>query len=214
METSPIYVSAKDKSSANSNLINVNGRYYIKGYENIRDASYPANVNGTCGYTAATILLYWWHKKLGDIIPDKFISPDGGLLKYGYTLQDELLSIGRDLGYDNSSWGKPMRNILVEYFKRNVPNHGATSWYYLLRTYLWGEIDRGRPAIAFGSFYGNPPSVYADTTNHDYGGKVFHGVVVYGYSNSNYICHYGWEGFEEVYLHVKAMGSVTFLNVN
>lgn len=126
--------------------------YYINDYEYAATTKFPINVDGTCGYTASTILLYWWHKKIGNVIPDKFLDQDGTLKVYGYTLQDELLSIGKSLGIGNGVWAKPMQQILLEYAKKYISKSTTVYWYFF-KIYLWGEIDSGRPALSWYVFW-------------------------------------------------------------
>lgn len=187
--------------------------YYINDYEYAATTKFPINVDGTCGYTASTILLYWWHKKIGNVIPDKFLDQDGTLKVYGYTLQDELLSIGKSLGIGNGVWAKPMQQILLEYAKKYISKSTTVHWYFF-KTYLWGEIDSGRPALGHGMFSDNPKHVDEyETSSYSSDSKNGHVVVIYGYTDDYYICNYGWRGFEKVFLMSPVFGSVNFLKI-
>lgn len=41
---------------------------YIPNYKYIKNAIYPANENNTCGYTAACLILNYWHKVKGNVM--------------------------------------------------------------------------------------------------------------------------------------------------
>lgn len=205
-------------SSPNSNfgLYKKEGtnQYYIKDYEYAATTKFPTNTDGTCGYTASTILLYWWHKKIGGIIPDKFLDKDGTLKIYGYTLQDELLSIGKSLNIGNGVWAKPMQEILLKYAHKYISKKTTVSWYFF-KTYLWGEIEKGRPALGHGYFSDNPKQVDDNSINYYSGNsKEGHVVLIYGYTDDYYICNYGWRGFEKVFLMSPIFGSVNFLKID
>ncbi|WP_426461460.1 hypothetical protein [Mycoplasma hafezii] len=199
-------------SNTSPNLVKVGNKYYIKDYEIIKNLDkFPENRDGVCCYTASTILLYYWHKRVGGIIPDKFLDSDGTLKTQGYTLQDELLKIGRSMGYGKDSWAAPQRYILSKYLKDNTNKEFYTR-YYLLKTYLWGEIDRGRPALGFGNFYKEPPRS-DEELDGNYGAGCLHGVVIYGYTDNYYISHYGWAGYNHAYLIDATFGSVAFVDI-
>lgn len=46
---------------------------YIPNYKYIKNAIYPANENNTCGYTAACLILNYWHKVKGNVIDSSFL---------------------------------------------------------------------------------------------------------------------------------------------
>ena len=174
---------------------------YIPNYTYIKDAVYPANVDGTCGYTAGCLILNYWHKVKGNIIDSSFLDSNGNLITTGNnTLQDKLLSYGGS----NSSWGKTIRDALIAYC--NEYGVGATSTYYITNFDVFAEIGRDRPVIVFGYFPDSPGQVPTR-------GKVFHAVTAYGTSTSGnitkLIVHYGWSGYSHVTLDGGLIGSST-----
>lgn len=172
---------------------------YIPNYTYVKDAIYPANKNGTCGYTAACIVLNYWHKVKSGIIDSSFLDSNGNLLTTGYTLQDKLV----DYGGSDSSWGKIIRDALVDYC--NDYGVSASSTYYITNWDIFAEVNSGRPVIVFGYFPSSPSPVTR--------GNVFHAVTAYGTQRSGLvsklIVHYGWSGYEHVLLDSGLVGSST-----
>lgn len=174
---------------------------YIPNYTYIKDAVYPPNVDGTCGYTAACLILNYWHKVKGNIINSAFLDSNGDLLTGSddYTLQDKLLSYGDSA----SSWGLPIRDVLIDYC--NEYGVAATATYYVTNFDIFAEVGRGRPVIVFGYFPNEPTQVTR--------GKVNHAVTAYGTSTSGLstklIVHYGWRGYSHVTLDGGLVGSST-----
>lgn len=169
---------------------------YIPNYTYIKDAVYPKNEDGTCGYTAACLILNYWHNVAGNIIDSDYLDDDGNLLTEGETLQDKLLKFGES----NSSWGLTIRDVLIDYC--NERHISATSTYYLGNIDMFAEIGRGRPIIVFGLLPSNPTR-----------GTIKHAVTAYGTPTSglivSLIVHYGWEGYEHVILDAGLVGSTT-----
>lgn len=178
---------------------------YISDYTYVKDAIYPQNEDGTCGYTAACLILNYWHNHERSIIDSSFLDKNGNLKKDGTTLQDKLLSYGNS----NDSWGKTIRDALISYC--NEYGVAATSTYYVTNFDIFAEVDRGRPVIVFGYFPASPGQVPTR-------GKVFHAVTAYGTSTSGLIkkliVHYGWDGYEHVTLDGGLVGSSTQFVLN
>lgn len=147
---------------------------YIPNYKYIKNAIYPANENNTCGYTAACLILNYWHKVKGNVIDSSFLDSNGNLKTTGNTLQDKLLSYGKS----NSSWGLTIRDVLIDYC--NEYGVAATSTYYVTNFDIFAEVGRNRPVIVFGYFPDSPGQVQSR-------GKVFHAVTAYGTSTSGLV---------------------------
>lgn len=179
---------------------------YIPNYGYIKNAVYPPNESGTCGYTAACLILNYWHKVEGNVINSAFLDSNGNLLtgSNDYTLQDKLLSYGDSA----SSWGLTIRDVLIDYC--NEYGVAATSTYYVTNFDIFAEIGRDRPVIVFGYFPNNPTQVTR--------GNVFHAVTAYGTSTSGLltklIVHYGWDGYSHVTLDSGLVGSSTQFVLN
>jgi len=179
---------------------------YIPYYSYIKNAVYPPNVNDTCGYTAACLILNYWHKVEGNVINSAFLDSNGNLLtgSNDYTLQDKLLSYGNSA----SSWGLTIRDVLIDYC--NEYGVAATSTYYVTNFDIFAEIGRDRPVIVFGYFPNNPTPVTR--------GSVLHAVTAYGTSTSGLltklIVHYGWDGYNHVTLDGGLVGSSTQFVLN
>lgn len=176
--------------------------FYVPNHKVIRDSVYPKNINGTCGFTAACIVLDYWNKTRGGYIPDKFL--EGGNLKTtGFTLQDQLRQYSRY----NKSWAKTITDAINSLCRAyNLPGKA----YYTLGSIGVKEyIQKGRPAIVFGWLNSGVDikSIDSKPLRH-----IFHAVTVYGREKKNYITHYGWKGYEKVLLKKSVIGSVTLFN--
>lgn len=179
--------------------------YYIQGYSNIRYATYPANEGNTCGYVAATLILYYWHKMNGGVIPSAYLNANGTLKTTGTTTEDNLQKKLISLGNGGGSWGLEIRDVLIEYCEwRNI---GATSTYYFTGIGYRDELHNNRPAILFG--------LLPDLAG---GLPILHAVTAYGFHFDDEdavvstIVHYGWPGYSQVYLDDGLIGSVTLFN--
>lgn len=194
-----IYAS-EDDNTVNSKAV----EYYIPNYTYIRDAIYPKNENETCGYTAACILLNYWHKKKGNVIASTFLDAKGNLKTSGYTLQDQLLSYGKTTSTD----GEKISNVINKYCEEYGVN--ATARYYWLNWDAFAEVNSGRPVIVFGLFPLEPEPASLGNTKH--------AVTAYGTRRSGsggyLIVHYGWSGYEHVLLDPTLMGSSTQFVLN
>lgn len=181
------------KSSRNS---------YIPSYGYIKNAIYPKNIDGTCGYTAGCLILNYWNKVRGGYVPSEFLN--GGNLKTdGYTLQDKLV----DYGGSNDSWGKTIRdsiNQLCSDYSISGQAH-----YRIGNIGISSELSNNRPGIIFGWLTSNPSPASVNVTPM---GKIFHAVTAYGTSGAYYICHYGWKDYEHVKLDGGLVGSCTLFN--
>ncbi len=177
---------------------------YISNYGYIKNAIYPENEDGTCGYTAACLILNYWNKVKGGYVPSEFL--DGSDLKTsGYTLQDKLV----EYGGSNESWGKIIRDAINQLCSDYSISGKAR--YRIGKLGVLSEISNDRPAIIFGWLTLDPSPASVNSTS---GGKVFHAVTAYGTSGLYFICHYGWEGYEHVKLDGGLIGSCTLFNPN
>ncbi|NLL05507.1 MAG: hypothetical protein GX270_06925 [Clostridiaceae bacterium] len=162
---------------------------YIPAPSYIWDAVYPPNLGASCGYVATCIVLNYWNqrKRNAGIIPSKFLDSKGQLKTSGYTLQDHLLSYG----YGQSSTGWTICDVLNDYCDEF--NISATASWGLGKIGANSELEEGRPVILFGWL----PDVSGS-------GNVNHAVTAYGIRYGDYIkryiVHYGWRGYEKVYL--------------
>ena len=178
---------------------------YIKGADWIRYANYPPNINGTCGYTAATILLSYWHNRYRykKIIPEQYMETKESIKTTGYTLHDKL----RSYGNSNSSWAKDIKEALNAYCKEY--NVNGKAYYFFGKIGATDELKKDRPVILFGSL----PNVAGK-------GKVNHAIVAYGIMKKGtsryYITNYGWNGYKynHVMLDAGLIGSNTHFKLN
>ena len=161
-------------------------------------ANYPPNRYDTCGYTAATLMLLYYQKMYGGMIPDEFLDKKGFLRMEGHTLQDRLISYGTK----NLSWGGSIARVLNRYFEEyGIPYHAH------FRIFGFGarkRIANGLPVILFGNLPGKGDA------------RLNHAVLAYGLNQSKkpsrFIVHYGWKGWEQRVLEDALIGSYVFLS--
>ncbi|VEU76869.1 Uncharacterised protein [Mycoplasmopsis columbina] len=174
----------------------------INGFEILQKAKFPRNIYGTCTYTVTTLMLYWWHVKTWgkfNLIDKKFLNEKNELITTSYTLQDELLKIGKSLGYGNGLWPHQLTKIFYKYLKdRNLFYKSYAKWEPETK-WLDFYIDYGMPVLASGSFFLNPIKE-GETEDKDQGEKGLHSVLIYGYNNKHLIAHYGWLNHEKTYI--------------
>lgn len=178
---------------------------YKEGESNLRDCKHPSNYDGSCGYVAGSILLYYWNEtKNSRLIGSQYLDANGKLNDTGGTrdiqhnLKDKLVDLA---GGDPSSWGKSVRDALIAYCTE--VNVSASSTYYLLKIGLDAELAAGRPAIIFGAL----PKKNGES------GLGNHAVVAYGIDKrwwgGYYIVNYGYgSDTAEVDLGFGFVGSV------
>jgi hypothetical protein len=184
---------------------------YIPGWRNIRWMVYPENKYDTCGYTAACMLLYYYHKEPGvlfeRVIPPEFFGKDGKLLTTGYTLQDKLIQYASV----NRSWGWSVAKVLNCYFEEyHIP---AKAHFGLFRLGAYKRVKNGAPVILFG----NLPRHKEDLS--DIKNRLNHAVLAYGLNQTDsriprFIVHYGWKNRAYNVLNNALIGSFCYITTN
>ncbi len=184
---------------------------YVPNYTYIKNAIYPLNTDGTCGYTAACIVLNYWNKSGYYMIDNKFLDKNGDLKieresEDIFTLQDQLLEYGKT----NNSTGMKISNVVNKY----CDEYGidATANYHLLANSVYEEMEAGHPVIIFGNF-DNVSSPEQERINH---AMTFYGEHIVGDSSTvtYMIVHYGWPGYEEIIVTSGLLGSSTVIVPN
>lgn len=174
---------------------------YVDNYEIIRDCIHPDNWDGSCGFVAATIVLYYWQRTMYDetILP-QYLDDDGNLNNTGTiydsdtNLKDLLVELN---GGETSSWAATVKSALAEYCDMAGLSY-ETHWY-IFDWYAKSEIRNSRPVILFGSL--------PDTDSDD---SIKHAVVAYGIDDGHYVVNYGWgSDTAEVTMNGAFIGSVT-----
>lgn len=188
------------ENTISPNSISVSNKTYIDNYQYIRDVNHPSNFDGSCGYVAGSLLLYYWDRTMHKgTVREQFLNENGELNDTGsvkdseHNLKDKLVELA---GGEASSWGLPVRDALINYC--NEYGIGASSYYYFGKIGLDAELAPGRPAIIFGAL----PN---ESGGDDW--LVNHAVVAYG------IQHEWWGGYYIVnygYGHDKAEISLGF----
>ncbi len=183
----------------------VGDKTYINNYKIIRDCKHPSNYDGSCGYVAATIILYFRKKTANDrLIGSQYLDANGELNDTGATkdvehnLKDKLVDLA---GGNPASWGKSVRDAMFDY--SSEVNVSASATYYFLKIGLEDELIADRPAIIFGAL----PQKNGNS------GLGNHAVVAYGVEKTwwggYYIVNYGYDSdTAEVDLGFGFVGSV------
>ena len=180
---------------------------YIPGWNFIRRTVYPINKYDTCGYTAACLLLNYYHNQpgplQGKVIPKEFLDYKGKLSVTGYTLQDKLIQYANN----SSSWGWSIAKVLNHYFEEyGIP---AKAHFRLFRVGAFRRIKSGMPLILFG----NLPREKDET---GWKNRLNHAVVAYGLNYTKgrtprFIVHYGWKNREFNVLMNEVIGSYCYI---
>ena len=203
-----------EKSIVSTQTVVVDHNFYIDNYQYIRDAKYPKNRNGSCGYVAASIVLYYWRKTtFKETIPSSYLDSNEELIDTKnedpyHNLNDKLVSIAGKEG----SWGKTVADTLNKYCKEF--NIKGSAGYGLLDYGINTELSKQHPVILFGSL--------KDPRD---GSRINHAVTCYGFqrygtgphpSSFYYIVNYGWQNDEtaEVLLNGAMLGSVTYFGLD
>lgn len=171
---------------------------YVTDYNIIKSLSgnnvgYYSEGGGCCGYVAANIILYYWQRRQPSktYIPSSWYNSTGLV---GNSLTQNLVSIGKSLGYGSDSYPNTISDVLYRYCSdRNI---AASMGYWYTNINAQSEISNNRPTILFGSFY---------STMHQK--NINHAVVIYGYDNSTgqFVSHFG---YNNGYSHVTLSGLV------
>lgn len=181
---------------------------YIHNYEYIKDHSFPENKDGSCGFVAASMLMYYWSKTVNSsFVPKEYLNSYGQLISLGYTLKNKLVELNNN---NPGSWGLTVKNTLDKF--ADLYNFNFNTNWYLGNINLKYELENNRPVIIFGNLPENPPKPTIEKKSFITRGKAAHAVVAYGYQGNNPIVHYGWQGFNEVVLNSGIIGSVTTMN--
>ena len=149
------YFSSLDiKTNENSNDISLqlsNTNYFdVKHPEylsDIKDFSY--NTDGTCGYLAACLSLYYFYKAINTrFVPSNFIT------KYGFTesFHKELVNIGQYLKIGNSTTAFDIDKVLKEYSKEYGIPFTCSSTLLSSAMRIDDSIRNDKPVILFGNF--------------------------------------------------------------
>ena len=171
---------------------------YIDNYEYItKIKSFGENKNGTCGYIAAGLILYYAYKQYNTkFINQKYITSDG----FSDNLHKYLVDLGKSLFLSNGTVAADIEKLMKEYTKERVPE--ATHYSMTLSTEANIDlcIKDNKPMILFGHFENvstqdNP----WDHTNHAIVafGKAYRSVSLLVREKYLYV-HYGWPGYSHI----------------
>ena len=175
---------------------------YVTDYNIIKqltsNCGYYSEGNGCCGYVAANIILYYWQRRQPNnyYIPSTWYNSSGLV---GSSLTENLVEIGKSLGYGTDSYPNTISDVLQRYCSdRNI---SASVGYWFTNINASSEISNNRPTILFGNFY-----------SASHGKNINHAVVIYGYDNDSgqYVSHFGYNNYSHVTLSGIVGGNTYF----
>ncbi|AHI52613.1 hypothetical protein [Spiroplasma culicicola] len=185
----------------------------IKNYEYIMTNKHPRNHEGSCGFVAASLILYFWYKtKNKQLISKSYLTPNDELndtrelVSIENNLKDKLVHINDG---DPESWAATVASCLRVYcLEKNIKCWA--DWKFF-KEGLTNSIKRNQPAIFFGLL--KKPSNDLSSV----GSKLNHAVAVYGYEygfwSNNFIVNFGWQDPGEVILSEYTSGSTAFFKL-
>lgn len=198
-------------NESNTNLIlstyNTNYDTYIDNYEILKNLSNfkrnsgndEFNKDGTCGYLAAAMILYYSKYQFNyNFIDDKYIEYKNNERRFSEDFHDYLVQIGYELGKKETTTAFDIKDLMSEYC--NKIGIEANHYAMLLSTVANINmcINDNKPIALFGNF----------VTPSD-GNKVNHAVTCYGTrdeplgsgkTNRYFIVNFGWNNYSKVYL--------------
>lgn len=182
--------------------------FYFKKLDGTKN-TFPENIDGECGYVAASILLsYYACFKNPDLISSKYISPVNNT---SYNVSEwenipcanqEFMELLETDIYPDSSIALTIDSSISWYLNlhtniTNFEHFYDTSLVTPLYSTIINKLDDGIPVILFGNFKYTSNSSGNELTTKG------HSVLAYGYDNSNgnmLLTHFGWEGYNEVWI--------------
>ena len=187
---------------------------YIDNYTYISQCtSFGYNSQGTCGYIAAGLLLYYAYRQYNTaFIDSQYITSNGFTDSFHWY----LVNLGVSLGLKYDTWAADIDPLMNKYLKNRVPT--ATHNYTLLadRKRNVISIAANNPFILFGNFI--------DVRKPGQNLKINHAITAFGYSTYNpnifvndfyFKVHYGYNGYTNVSLldsiFTNPIGSVFYL---
>ncbi len=192
---------------------------YLKHDEffyNMQQCGYysPPGSDGICGYIGLGLLIaykekynssynYMSEQYWADSTHNNLVDGTGSLAWY----------LRRYHGSSDGTTSVSIKSVSESYFaNRNSVsvNHVSRLWGTFTRQTIMDSIDADNPVLLFGNLY-NPQNPDND---------IMHAVVAYKYTNHsglfgkiNYTTHYGWDGYENIYVSggLLTLGSIYIL---
>ncbi len=189
---------------------------YVSNYEYISEMdNFGFNSQGTCGYIAAGILLYYSQKQFGvDLIDSQYLYADG----YTNAFHNLLVDIGEENGIGTGTDAGSISTVVNAYLDTRSTNCTTSYFFIPAITGIQFDLcfDDDKPVIIFGNLMNPAPE----------GGRINHAVVAFGRTDYQsvgvlggpryYHCHFGWTGYTNINvldgLFVNPFGSIFHLN--
>lgn len=210
-------MSPKVKRLMSTNYSHVANFEYITGIKN-----FAYNSEGTCGYVAAAICLYYCYRQYNtNFIPENLITYDystGEPNGFTKSFHDELVSIGSSLGIPKATDAFSIEKVMKKYASNHSLNY--TNFAQILSYSMTIDecIRKNKPCILFGLFQ---TPVTPST-------REKHAVTLYGTleetftgagttSTNRYFCvNFGWSSYTSVRLLDNLFSNpvASFYNIN
>ncbi|OCN00391.1 hypothetical protein A7X67_02050 [Clostridium sp. W14A] len=182
------YIKGKSsKLDTTQSLANLNSAdYWVVDHDwfSYNSVSFGYVDGGYCGYVASNLILKYWNYVGGHYLPSQYASISST------TLTNELIAIGKNLGYGAATWASQITNVINTFCNQN--SLSACSSWHAGTSGMINEISTyQRPIILFGNL--------ANAGNH--------AVVAYGYNEYEnpgfytFVCHYGWDGYADIHIY-------------
>lgn len=165
---------------------------------------------GCCGFIGLNIIYAFFDKFVDTkYMPDSYwTSTSKTLLK---NWDDSFTKVLHDLDPKDGTTSMHIHSVSKQYLKNESItdiDHTSRYWGFFSANTIKGILDNGYPVELFGNL--------ADPPNYNGNGKKGgHAVVAYQYtttSGTQYVCHYGWDGYTEVTI-VGTLGSIYAMEV-
>lgn len=208
-------ISTKISSINNTNVrsgteVRVENSFYFEkldGFDSNGNGNnyFPSNVNGDCGYVAATILLSYYDTFYNDnIIYSGDISPVNNTT---FNTDDMIYVPCATMAFKNhlhtysilnATWSDIIKSVVDQYIEDcTIVTLNTYSLVLPLKYQIEDLIEQGKPPILFGNFQ------YNNGTSQIYTGN--HAIIAYGYDSDFLICHFGWKDFQEIWINYQAI---------
>lgn len=171
----------------NSSYTYVSYRSYISSLSSAAQMGYAEDTStnpstGLCGWIACGIVILWHQNytstsmiSTNNVVNKRFVNSDFTWLLRSY-------------GNSSSTIASDLKKAISTYAStKNKPIFATTGWSTV--SSIINSINLNRPIVSGGLLW-NP--------HNDK--MIMHYVVVYGYSDTHFVCHYGWPGYSQVYV--------------
>ena len=148
------------------------------------DTADPNTGECMCGWVASGIVILW-HQNYSSL---NLIATNN---VYAHKFTSSAFTwLLRSYGINSDTNGTDLKNAINSYATSYSKTVSATLGWTTVSAII-NQINLDRPIIC-GGFIWDPQTNFTSTVSHY--------VVIYGYSDDYFVCHYGWQYYSQVYL--------------